>query len=154
MSVWTQLKEFHQAFRLAQNPEPDLPVFTSKEEVLPALQSIARTLDHISQNSPTFDARMLRIKLLLEEVAEYIHAELDDDIVEVADALTDIIYIAAGTEIAYGIPGEDIFNHIHDNNMSKLDGQGNPIYREDGKVLKPNDYVPPNIQQYFKKEEV
>jgi predicted HAD superfamily Cof-like phosphohydrolase len=99
----------------------------------------------IETNFPTQDERNLRMELLKEEYNEYLTAESKNDLVEVADALGDMLYIIYGTCISYGIPIDDVFNEIHNSNMSKLDSNGNPIFREDGKVLKGPNYFKPNI---------
>jgi predicted HAD superfamily Cof-like phosphohydrolase len=94
---------------------------------------------------PEKDLRNLRGVLMAEEYLEYVKAEEDGDIVEIADALADIVYIAVGTAIAYGIPFNEVFKEVQRANMSKLDKNGDPIYRSDGKVLKGEDYSPPDI---------
>ena len=151
MSIWKQLKEFHESFNLDIGEKPWLPRFGDKDVLGPHIIAIRRGLEHASSQIETHDVRSLRIKLLMEEFAEYLKAEMDDDLIEIADALCDIHYIAAGTEVAYGIPGEEIFNHVHDNNMSKLGPDGKPVYRADGKVLKPDGYQPPNIDEFLGK---
>jgi predicted HAD superfamily Cof-like phosphohydrolase len=90
--------------------------------------------------------RQLRIKLLEEEFNEYLAGEVKDDIVEIADALADIIYIACGTAVSYGIPLDEIFNEVHRSNMAKL-VDGKVIRREDGKIQKPEGWTPPNIEK-------
>ena len=95
---------------------------------------------------PDTATRDLRKKLLAEEYTEYTTAEAEDDIVEIADALADLIYIACGTAVAYGIPLDRVFAEVHRSNMSKLGENGRPIYRDDGKVLKGPTYSPPNIK--------
>jgi len=91
-------------------------------------------------------ARGMRRALILEEVAEYLQAEIDDDLVEVADALADLVYVAIGAAITYGVPFDKIFNEVQRSNMSKLGRDGKPIYREDGKVLKGPDFYEPDIK--------
>lgn len=113
------VREFHETYNLARGLHPALP-----DEKL----------------------RQLRIDLLREEMDEYIQGETADDIVEIADALADIIYIACGTAVAYGIPLDRVFAEVHRSNMSKLDENGKPIYREDGKVLKSRLYSPPDVK--------
>lgn len=119
-NVFNDVKEFHTAFSLTIGGKPDLSL-VSKEE------------------------RKLRIALLKEEWEEYLEAEADDDIVEIADALGDIIYIACGTAIAYGIPLERVFNEIQRSNMAKL-VDGKVLRREDGKIMKPEGWTPPDIK--------
>lgn len=85
----------------------------------------------------------LRVKLMREEATEYYKAEHDYDAAEIADALADIIYIAYGTAISYGIPLKEIFSAVHKANMAKLWGDGKPRYRPDGKVMKPPGWKAP-----------
>jgi predicted HAD superfamily Cof-like phosphohydrolase len=82
-----------------------------------------------------------------EENEEYLEAANNDDLVEVADALGDMLYILCGTIIEHGMQHkiEEVFDEIQRSNMSKLDANGQPIYREDGKVLKGPNYFKPNI---------
>lgn len=94
---------------------------------------------------PAYNERELRISLLKEEFQEYLDAESDDNIVEVADALGDMLYIIFGTAVSYGIPLDRVFNEIHRSNMSKFDVNGIPIRREDGKILKGPNYSKPDI---------
>ena len=84
----------------------------------------------------------LRYDLMKEENEEYLDAVEKKDIVEIADALGDMLYILCGTIIEHGLQYkiEAIFNEIQRSNMSKLDHEGNPIYREDGKVMKGSSY--------------
>ena len=89
----------------------------------------------------------LRFNLMDEENKEYFEAAKNNDLIEVADALGDMLYILCGTIIEHGMQNkiEEIFNEIQRSNMSKLDKNGNPIYREDGKVMKGPNYFKPNI---------
>lgn len=123
-NFYTDVKDFHIAFGQRVGEKPELPNdgwnFNDKE-------------------------RMLRRKLLLEEMDEYMEAEKENDIVEVADALADIIYIACGTAVSYGIPLDKIFEEVHRSNMAKL-VDGKVIRREDGKIQKPQGWTPPNIK--------
>ena len=90
----------------------------------------------------------LRFELMREENAEYLEAAQNDDLVEVADALGDMLYILCGTIIEHGMQYkiEEVFAEIQRSNMSKLGEDGEPIYREDGKVLKGPNYFKPNIR--------
>jgi predicted HAD superfamily Cof-like phosphohydrolase len=89
----------------------------------------------------------LRYKLMREENEEYLEAANNGDIVEIADALGDQLYILCGTILKHGLQDKivEIFQEIQRSNMSKLDENGKPIYREDGKVMKSNLYFKPNI---------
>src|SRR5690606_31183049 len=92
---------------------------------------------------------MLRYKLMREENEEYLDAAKDNDLVEVGDALGDMLYILCGTIIEHGFQHkiEEIFDEIQRSNMSKLGADGEPIYRDDGKVLKGPNYFKPNIEK-------
>ncbi|PKG42392.1 nucleoside triphosphate pyrophosphohydrolase family protein [Psychroflexus sp. MES1-P1E] len=94
------------------------------------------------------DKNMLRYKLMQEENEEYLEAASQGDLVEVADALGDMLYILCGTIISHGMHYkiEEVFEEIHRSNMSKLDENGKPIYREDGKVLKGLHYFKPKLK--------
>lgn len=89
----------------------------------------------------------LRFDLMAEENEEYLEAAKNNDLVEVADALGDMLYILCGTILEHGMQYkiEEVFNEIQLSNMSKLGVDGNPIYREDGKVMKGPNYFKPNI---------
>jgi len=94
------------------------------------------------------EKHLLRYKLMREENEEYLEAADNNDLVEVADALGDMLYILCGTIIEHGLQHkiEEVFNEIQRSNMSKLGEDGEPIYREDGKVLKGPNYFKPNIK--------
>ena len=119
MTFQKKVEEFHRAF--------GLPTETSLQKFLPSKTA------------------KLRVDLLEEEFEEYLEAVSTNNLVEIADALGDIVYIAFGTALVYGIDLDAVFNEIHSSNMSKLGSDGKPIYREDGKVLKGPDFRPPNI---------
>ena len=89
----------------------------------------------------------LRFSLMDEENKEYLEAIKNNDMIEVADALGDMLYILCGTIITHGMQGviDEVFEEIQRSNMSKLGRDGKPIYREDGKVLKGPNYFKPNI---------
>lgn len=91
----------------------------------------------------------LRYNLMKEENDEYLDACKDGDLVEIADALGDQLYILCGTILKHGLQNkiEEVFDEIQKSNMSKLDANGNPIFREDGKILKGENYFKPNIKK-------
>ena len=95
----------------------------------------------------------LRFNLMKEENEEYLEAAKTGDLVEIADALGDMLYILCGTLNAHGLQSkiEEVFTEIHRSNMSKLDENGKPIYREDGKVMKSERYFKPNIASILNK---
>ena len=102
-------------------------------------------------NTPTTDidesTMNLRFSLMDEENKEYLEAIKNNDMVEVADALGDMLYILCGTIITHGMQDviDEVFEEIQRSNMSKLGSDGKPIYREDGKVLKGPNYFKPDI---------
>jgi predicted HAD superfamily Cof-like phosphohydrolase len=99
---------------------------------------------------PSADIREMRIKLLAEEMDEYLVAEKENDIIGVADALADMTYIICGTAVSYGIPLDIVFNEVHKSNMTKIEN-GNILRREDGKIMKPPSYKPPDIRGIIKR---
>ncbi|MCB7481380.1 nucleoside triphosphate pyrophosphohydrolase family protein [Christiangramia sediminis] len=96
---------------------------------------------------------LLRFNLMKEENEEYLEAANNNDLTEVADALGDMLYILCGTIIEHGMQHkiEEVFEEIQSSNMSKLGPDGQPIYREDGKVLKGPNYFKPDIAKVLKK---
>ena len=92
----------------------------------------------------------LRISLISEELEELKQAILDNNIVEVADALTDILYVTYGSGHAFGIDLDKCFNEVQDSNMSKLDNNGKPIFNEYGKVMKGPNYFKPDLSKFLK----
>ncbi len=99
------------------------------------------------------DEATLRFNLLKEENEEYLEACKNGDLVEIADALGDLLYITFGTILRHGLQFkiEEVFDEIHRSNMSKLDENGKPIFREDGKVLKGTNYFRPDIKRIIEK---
>ena len=94
----------------------------------------------------------LRYNLMKEENEEYLEAVQNNDIVEIADALGDMLYILCGTILEHGLQHkiEEVFDEIQRSNMSKLGEDGKPIYREDGKVMKGPNYFKPNFEEILK----
>ncbi|WP_353151524.1 nucleoside triphosphate pyrophosphohydrolase family protein [Flavobacterium sp.] len=94
----------------------------------------------------------LRFELMKEENEEYLEAVQNNDIVEIADALGDMLYILCGTILEHGLQHkiEAVFDEIQRSNMSKLGEDGKPIYREDGKVMKGPNYFKPNFEAILK----
>lgn len=91
----------------------------------------------------------LRHRLMQEENDEYLEAVQNNDLIEIADALGDQLYILCGTILKHGLQHKivEVFEEIQRSNMSKLDKDGQPIYREDGKILKSDLYFKPNIKK-------
>jgi len=116
-----KVREFHDAFGIDNANEPTAEL--SKSDIL------------------------LRYKLMREENEEYLEAAERGDLVEIADALGDMLYILCGTILKHGLEGKiaEVFEEIQRSNMSKLDKDGKPIYREDGKVLKSDLYFKPDL---------
>lgn len=94
----------------------------------------------------------LRHRLMAEENDEYLEAAKNKDLTQIADALGDKLYILCGTIIAHGLQHKivEVFEEIHRSNMSKLDANGKPIYREDGKIMKSDRYFLPDIESILK----
>ena len=105
------------------------------------------------KNTPSTDidesTMNLRFSLMDEENKEYLDAIKNNDMIEVADALGDMLYILCGTIITHGMQDviDEVFEEIQRSNMSKLGSNGKPIYREDGKVLKGPNYFKPDISK-------
>lgn len=120
------VKEFHEAFEIGFKEEPAV---------------------HLGENK-----NLLRFNLMKEENEEYFEAAMNNDIVEVADALGDMLYILCGTIIEHGLQHkiEEVFDEIQRSNMSKLGENGRPLYREDGKVMKGPNYFKPNFEEILK----
>ncbi len=119
--------EFHNAFRLSVEHKPKSDISSEITE--------------------------LRYNLMKEENEEYLQAVKSNDLIEIGDALGDMLYILCGTIISHGFQDkiEAIFDEIQRSNMSKLGVDGKPIYREDGKVLKGPNYFKPDIEKILKK---
>ncbi len=120
------VKEFHSAFEIGYSEFPKANLGESKNQ--------------------------LRFNLMKEENEEYLEAVQNNDLVEIADALGDMMYILCGTIIEHGLQDkiEAVFDEIQRSNMSKLGEDGNPIYREDGKVMKGPNYFKPNFSEILK----
>ena len=110
-----------------------------------------------SKKHPTTDIPQqtvsLRYNLMKEENEEYLEAAQNNDLVELADALGDMLYILCGTILSHGMQDKitEVFQEIQRSNMSKLGSDGKPIYRADGKVLKGPNYFKPDIKTILKK---
>ena len=92
----------------------------------------------------------LRVSLIKEELDELIEAINKKDLVEVADALTDILYVTYGAGHAFGINLDECFEEVQNSNMSKLDNNGKPIYNDKGKVMKGPNYFKPDLNKFIK----
>lgn len=118
--------EFHEVFQIGNATEPNVP---EEREY------------------------MLRYNLIKEETEEYLEACKKGDITEIADALGDQLYIIFGTILKHGLQHkiDQVFDEIHRSNMSKLDENGKPVFREDGKILKSARYFKPDIKGILEK---
>ena len=99
---------------------------------------------------PSEKIQDLRVSLIDEELSELKEAIKNKDIKEVADALTDILYVTYGAGHAFGIDLDKCFDEVQRSNMSKLDENGKPIFNENGKVLKGPNYFKPNLEKFVK----
>ena len=135
------------------------------QDLILKVKDFQQTFDQVVNRKPTLvdlELANLRFELMKEENEEYMQAVIDKDVVEVADALGDQLYILIGTILSHGMQEVivDIFNEIHRSNMSKLDENGKPIIngqdgvlditRELGKVLKSTRYSKPNFDKILK----
>lgn len=120
MSAQTQVAEFHEAFSMPNRVKFLDPRLT--------------------------DRTAMRLDLIQEEASELAEAIHANDIVEVADALADLVYVTYGAALEFGIDLDAVIAEVHRSNMAKLGPNGQVIYREDGKVLKPEGWTPPNIR--------
>ena len=127
MDFYDKVKEFHEVFNHPVTGKPTL--FPSGD-----VESDTRLAN-------------LRVNLIKEELGELCDALEAEDVVEVADALGDILVVTLGAALVWGIPIKDVFDEIHRANMSKLDPEtGKPIFREDGKIMKGSAYAPPDVK--------
>ena len=123
------------------------------KETISAVETFHKAFKIDNNYTPTVNLsdadKMLRYKLMREENEEYLEAAQNGDLVEVADALGDMLYILCGTILEHGMQHkiEEVFDEIQRSNMSKLGADGKPIYREDGKVMKGPNYFKPNISE-------
>ena len=110
-----------------------------------------KTFGQEVKNKPSFSTdkiNKLRIDLIKEEFEELREAMENNDLLEVADALTDILYVTYGAGHAFGIDLDKCFDEVQNSNMSKLDENGKPIYNEFGKVMKGPSYFKPNLLKF------
>jgi predicted HAD superfamily Cof-like phosphohydrolase len=123
-----EVEKFHNAFGIENNYEPTSTLSESECD--------------------------LRHRLMAEENEEYLEAAKNGDLIEIADALGDQLYILCGTILKHGLQDKivDVFKEIQRSNMSKLDKQGKPIYREDGKVMKSELYFKPDIKSILNQD--
>ena len=112
-----------------------------------------KTFGQEVKTKPSFSSdkiNKLRIDLIKEELEELQEAMKNNDLLEVADALTDILYVTYGAGHAFGIDLDKCFDEVQNSNMSKLGENGEPIYNESGKVMKGPNYFKPNLNQFLK----
>ena len=112
-----------------------------------------KTFGQDVKNKPSFSTdkiNKLRVDLIKEELEELNEAMKNKDLLEVADALTDILYVTYGAGHAFGIDLDKCFDEVQNSNMSKLDRDGKPIFNENGKVMKGPNYFKPNLDQFLK----
>ena len=110
-----------------------------------------KTFGQDVKNEPSFSTdkiNKLRVDLIKEELEELNEAMKNKDLLEVVDALTDILYVTYGAGHAFGIDLDKCFNEVQNSNMSKLDSNGKPIYNSDGKVMKGPNYFKPDLKKF------
>ncbi len=111
-----------------------------------------KTFGQEVKNKPSFSTdkiNKLRLDLIKEELSELTEAMNNKDLLEVADALTDILYVTYGAGHAFGINLDKCFEEVQNSNMSKLDDNGKPIYNEHGKVMKGPNYFKPDLTKFI-----
>ena len=111
-----------------------------------------KTFGQEVKDNPSFSAEKinkLRIDLIKEELEELTEAMKNRDLLEVADALTDILYVTYGAGHAFGIDLDKCFDEVQRSNMSKIGSDGKPIYNESGKVMKGPNYFKPNLSKFI-----
>ena len=112
-----------------------------------------KTFGQDVKQNPSFSTskiNQLRVDLIKEELDELIEAMNKKDLIEVADALTDILYVTYGAGHAFGINLDHCFEEVQNSNMSKLDNNGKPIYNDKGKVMKGPNYFKPDLNKFIK----
>ena len=112
-----------------------------------------KTFGQEVKDKPSFSTdkiNKLRLDLIKEELSELTEAMNNKDLLEVADALTDILYVTYGAGHAFGINLDKCFDEVQNSNMSKLDENGKPIFNESGKVMKGPNYFKPNLSKFVK----
>ena len=117
------------------------------------VKTFMETFGQEVKNKPSFSSDKindLRYELIREELDELREALKNKDILEVADALTDILYVTYGAGHAFGIDLDKCFEEVQQSNMSKLDEKGKPIYNESGKVMKGPGYFKPDLTKFVK----
>ena len=113
-----------------------------------------KTFGQEIKNQPSFSTEkinQLRVSLIQEELDELKEAMAKNDLLEVADALTDLLYVTYGAGHAFGIDLDKCFNEVQNSNMSKLGANGKPIYNELGKVMKGPNYFKPDLSKFVDK---
>ena len=112
-----------------------------------------KTFGQEVKTKPSFSTdkiNKLRLDLIKEELSELTEAMNNKDLLEVADALTDILYVTYGAGHAFGINLDKCFEEVQNSNMSKLDNNGKPIYNDKGKVMKGPNYFKPDLSKFIK----
>ena len=112
-----------------------------------------KTFGQEVKDKPSFSTdkiNKLRIDLIKEELEELTDAMNNEDLLEVADALTDILYVTYGAGHAFGVNLDECFDEVQRSNMSKLDENGKPIYNDAGKVMKGSNYFKPDLSKFLK----
>ena len=115
------------------------------------VKTFMQTFGQEVKSKPSFSSdkiNELRYNLIREELQELKQAMVNKDILEVADALTDILYVTYGAGHAFGIDLDKCFDEVQNSNMSKLDENGKPIYNESGKVMKGPNYFKPDLSKF------
>ena len=130
MTMFNKVLEFHEAFNHPVGVPASLPLLALRFNLIDEeVKEVAEELANLSQANSDSNIASTKMRLSKE--------------------LCDLMYVVLGTGVALGLPLDDVFNEVHLSNMSKLDSDGKAILREDGKILKSENYKEPNLEQYF-----
>lgn len=132
-----KVREFHERFDTTVSNAPNFP----------GADVMFLRCNLIREELQELEGSIFGMNLLMAEgYNEWFGRTADDVMVEIADALGDLLYVVYGTAVSCGIDMEPIFNEIHRSNMTKVPADGKIVYREDGKVIKPDTYDPPRLE--------
>lgn len=143
------VKEFHAAFN--KTPDPEVPTEQSDKIRILRHRLIEEEFNEVTQELQMKSRTTLWDDFKYIDIKNHLIFDKGFDINRLAKELSDLLYVVYGTAAAYGIPIDDVYRKVHENNMSKLQSDGTVKYREDGKVLKPDTYVPLDVSKLLER---